>query len=425
MNIIVIVADDLGWHDVGYHGSEINTPFIDELALNGVQLQNFYAQTVCSPTRAALMTGTFPYKYGLQRVIWGWNNHGLDLNYKILPQYLKELNYKTYIIGKWHLGHAIKEYLPTFRGFDYHYGPYTGAISYWDHTNIVHDFHENAKPIYPKGHATDLFCSKAIELIKQSNDKFFMYLAFNAPHLPLDAYPYWCDRNNITDQNRHKYGGLVSHLDFAIGKIVAALREKGIYDDTLIWFTSDNGGWLGIGGSNNYPLRDGKLSTYEGGVKVVSFINYKPINNLKVFNGVCHVVDVLPTLLGFTNTKVNNIDGKNMFNDDLNNRTLIHSFAKNNGFVGCIRDGDWKLHKYNNIELYNIKEDPGETNNLAPLHPEIVSQLLTKLENCGDKYVVDIENYRNGPPPGFRYPNYWGPQKMDSSFSMKELFGYS
>jgi len=184
MNIIVIIADDLGFADVGFRGKDIHTPFMDYLAAEGTIFDQFYTQPVCTATRVSIYTGDYAFKQGFDGVIWPWSDYGI-LKKDNLPNTFKRNNYDTYLIGKWHVGHSKKRYLPNQMGFDYHYGGHTGAMDHWSHTyHNVHDFQENGEPIYPKGHSTDLYADKAIEILKNRcrSKPFLMFLTFNAPY---------------------------------------------------------------------------------------------------------------------------------------------------------------------------------------------------------------------------------------------------
>jgi arylsulfatase A-like enzyme len=187
-NIVYIVADDLGWKDVGFHGSDIKTPHLDELATTGARLEQFYAQPMCTPTRACLMTGRYPFRYGLQTaVIPSAHTYGLPTDEWLLPQALKEAGYQTAIIGKWHLGHADRKYWPKQRGFDYQYGPFIGEIDYFTHEQHgVLDWFRNNEPLKEKGYTTTLIGNEAVKLITEHDPAkplyLYLYLTFNAPH---------------------------------------------------------------------------------------------------------------------------------------------------------------------------------------------------------------------------------------------------
>ena len=213
-NIIFILADDLGWADVGWHGSDIRTPHLDKLAERGAKLEQFYVLPVCSPTRAALMTGRYPIRHGLQvGVVRPWAQYGLPLDERTLPQALKEAGYSTHISGKWHLGHFQPEYLPTRRGFDTQYGHYNGAIDYFTHDRDGgHDWHRNDQESQDKGYATSLLGDEAVRVIEQAQagKPFFLYLPFNAPHTPLqapDEYVKRCSTRNSPSVLRRPLGG--------------------------------------------------------------------------------------------------------------------------------------------------------------------------------------------------------------------------
>src|SRR5215471_14183411 len=223
-NIVYILADDLGQADVGFHGSDIKTPTIDKLAQNGARLEQFYAQPMCTPSRAALMTGRYPLRYGLQTmVIPSAGTYGLATDEWLLPQALKETGYETAIIGKWHLGHAKREYWPRQRGFDYQYGPLLGEIDYFTHeAHGRRDWFRNNKPVNETGYVTTLLGVDAVRLIRQHDPKkpLFLYLAFTAPHAPYQAPKEYLDRyTNISDPARRAYAAMISCMDDEIGKV--------------------------------------------------------------------------------------------------------------------------------------------------------------------------------------------------------------
>src|SRR5215471_14131831 len=246
-NILYIVADDLGWKDVGFHGSDIKTPNLDKLAAGGAKLEQFYVQPMCTPTRAALMTGRYPFRYGLQTaVIPAAAKYGLATDEWLLPQALKEAGYTTAIVGKWHLGNADQKYWPRQRGFDYQYGPLIGEIDYFTHEaeGIVDWFRDNKK-VVEKGYSTTLLGNDAVRFINEQNPTkpFFLYLTFNAPHTPYQATQEYLDRyKNIADPARRAYAGSITAMDDQIGRVVDALDKKKMRDNTLIVFMSDNGG---------------------------------------------------------------------------------------------------------------------------------------------------------------------------------------
>ena len=225
-NIVYIVADDLGWKDVGFHGSDIKTPNIDKLAGAGARLEQFYAQPMCTPTRAALMTGRYPFRYGLQTaVIPSGHKYGLATDEWLLPQALKEAGYETAIIGKWHLGHADRKFWPNQRGFDYQYGPLIGEIDYFTHRQHgVLDWYRNNQPVEEPGYSTDADRQRRGEVSSRSTTPampLYLYLTFNAPHTPYQAPQAYLDRyKHIADPSRRAYAAMVTAMDDQIGRVV-------------------------------------------------------------------------------------------------------------------------------------------------------------------------------------------------------------
>ncbi|MFQ5473208.1 MAG: sulfatase-like hydrolase/transferase, partial [Dehalococcoidia bacterium] len=227
-NIVILLADDLGIGDVGYNGSKIRTPHIDKLAATGVRLNQFYAAPICSPARAALLTGRYPIRYGFQSaLIWPWVEWGLGAEERTLAEALKQAGYRTALLGKWHLGHAREAYLPRRRGFDHHYGCYTGSVDYFEHTtNAALDWHRDGVPVEEEGYTTTLLAEEAVRLIRDSDHKrpLFLLVSFNAPHLPLQAPPGYRERyEHLKHPGRRIYAGMVTCMDEAIGQVVAAL----------------------------------------------------------------------------------------------------------------------------------------------------------------------------------------------------------
>ena len=401
-NIVYIVADDLGWKDVGFHGSDIRTPNLDKLATNGVRLEQFYAQPMCTPTRAALMTGRYPIRYGLQTaVIPSSATYGLATDEWLLPQALKEAGYYTAIVGKWHLGHADPKYWPRQRGFDYQYGPLIGEIDYFTHeAHGVVDWYRNNKLVKEEGYSTTLLGNEAVKLIEQhdASTPFYLYLTFNAPHTPYQATQEYLDQyKTISDPSRRAYAASITAMDDQIGRVVAALEKKGMRDNTLIVFQSDNGGTRNkmfageedvskvVIPCDNGPYRDGKGSLYEGGTRVVALANWpRHIKPGGISNEMIHVVDMYPTLATlaaapFTRSKP--LDGLDVWATISEGKPSPRTEVIYNvePFRAGIRQGDWKLiwrtPLPSAIELYNIAQDPSEKNNVAAQNPEKVAEL--------------------------------------------------
>jgi arylsulfatase A-like enzyme len=410
-NIIHIVADDLGWKDVGFNGcADIQTPNLDKLAENGARFTQFYAQSMCTPTRAALMTGRYPFRYGLQTiVIPGPAGYGLDTNEFLMPQCLKDSGYATAIIGKWHLGHADLKYWPKQRGFDYQYGAMIGELDYYTHSDAgVLDWFRDNKPVKEKGYTTQLIGADAVKYInEQSADKpFYLYLTFNAPHTPYEAPEEYTGRyKNIEDPTRRIYAGMVSCMDDEIGKVLAALDKKGLRDNTLILFNSDNGGTRNamFAGQmadlsktklpcDNGPYRDGKGTLFEGGCRVAACANWPGHVKPETVDGIIHVVDVYPTLAALAGASTANckpLDGVNVWDTIAEGKPSPRTEVVYNvePFRGAVREGDWKLIWRTliptSVGLYNLAEDPYETNNVAAAHPDKVAAMQERLNALG------------------------------------------
>jgi arylsulfatase A-like enzyme len=410
-NIIHIVADDLGWKDVGFNGcQDIKTPNVDALAAGGAKFTQFYVQPMCTPTRAAIMTGRYPFRYGLQTiVIPGPAGYGLDTSEWLMPQCLKEAGYTTAIIGKWHLGHGNTKYWPKQRGFDYQYGAMIGELDYYTHSDFgVLDWFRDNKPVKEEGYTTQLLGADAVKYINQqeAGRPFYLYLAFNAPHTPYQAPKEYIDRYpNISDPTRRTYAGMVSCLDDEIGRVVAALEKKGLRDNTLIIFHSDNGGTTNamFAGQmtdlsktklpcDNGPYRDGKGTLFEGGTRVAACANWPGRIKAQTVDGMIHAVDLYPTLAklaGASTDKCKPLDGVNVWPTIAEGKPsprteIIYNVEP---FRGAVRQGDWKLIWRTliptSVDLYNLAEDPYEKNNLADAHPDKVAAMQARLNALG------------------------------------------
>lgn len=406
-NIVHIVADDLGWKDVGFNGcTDIQTPNIDSLAKNGAKFTQFYVQPMCTPTRAALMTGRYPFRYGLQTiVIPGPAGYGLDTSEWLLPQSLKEAGYTTAIIGKWHLGHADIKYWPRQRGFDYQYGAMIGELDYFTHSDAgVLDWFRDNKPVQEQGYTTQLIGSDAVRYIHAQNPEkpFYLYLTFNAPHTPYQAPEDYITRySNIADPTRRIYAGMITCLDDEIGKVIAALDATGLRDNTLILFHSDNGGTRNamFAGQmadlskttipcDNGPYRDGKGALFEGGCLVAACANWPGRIRPQTVDGLIHAVDIYPTLAalaGASTAKAKPLDGVNVWETIAEGKPSPRTEIVYNvePFRGAVRQGDWKLIWRTllptSVDLFNLADDPYEKNNLAAAHPDKVAAMQERL----------------------------------------------
>ena len=427
-NIVYLLADDLGWKDVGFHGSEIKTPNIDRLAAAGVRLEQFYVMPVCSPTRNCLMTGRYPIRTGLQTsVVRPWAQYGLPLEERTIAQALREVGYETAITGKWHLGHFQPEYLPTHRGFDHQYGHYNGALDYFTHIRDGGlDWHRDDKVLHEEGYTTNLIGQEAVRLIEAHDTKkpLFLYVPFNAPHAPLEGLEeYLKQYTQIGDKKRQTYAAMVTCEDDNIARIIAALQKRGMSDNTLVIFSSDNGGPL-QSGANNGPLRAGKGTLYEGGVRVPAFAMWPGKLKPGVVNEPLHMVDWYPTILSLAGASLKQplpLDGKDAWATIAEGKPTPHEDILHNAEPnhGAIRRGPWKLVFKNKLphtgdvpagaaELFNIADDPYEKTNLADKNQQIVQDLLARLNEYARQAVPPKKEGGDRPGPGFKTPKVWG-----------------
>lgn len=446
-HVLFIIADDLGWGDVGYHGGVIKTPHIDALAKAGARLDQFYVQPVCSPTRAAFMTGRYPIRHGLQTgVVRPWALYGLPLDERTLPQALKEAGYTTAIVGKWHLGHFEPAYLPTRRGFDRQYGHYNGALDYNTHERDGgHDWHRDDKVNRDEGYATHLLAREAARIVTEHDVKqpLFLYVPFNAVHAPHQVPERYMAPYAHMTGNRRIYAGMLAAMDEAIGQIVGALEKKGIRDDTLIFFCSDNGGPAPGVVTSNGSLRAGKGTLYEGGVRVPAIAAWTgKIKAGAMVAAPLHIVDWYPTLLklaGVSLAQKHPLDGRDAWPAITQGAPTPHEDILHNitPVGGAIRMGDWKLvmggqfsetegpepvsaddaaKKKKNakkkseaagerVELFNIAADPYEKTNLAAKEPERVKAMQARLAAYAKAAVPAKQSPRAA---DFKVPAVWG-----------------
>lgn len=416
-NILYIVADDQGWKDVGFHGSDIKTQQLDKLAESGAKFEQFYAQPMCTPSRAALMTGRYPHRYGLQTVVIpSAGTYGLVTDEWLLPQALQEAGYKTAIVGKWHLGHADRKYWPRQRGFDYQYGPLLGEIDYYSHSaHGTRDWFRNNEPVKEEGYVTQLLGRDAVRLIREHDPKIplFLYLAFTAPHSPYQAPQEYLDRyRTISDPSRRTYAAMISCMDDEIGKVLAALQEKKMLANTLVVFQSDNGGPRSAKftgevdmskstiPADNGPYRDGKAMLYEGGIRVVALANWPgQIKPGTVVNQPVHIVDMYPTLAGLAGVQLGKnkpLDGLDVWSTIADGKPLPRTelVFDIEPFRAAIRKGEWKLiwrtTLPSSVELFNLAQDPGEKTNLADRNPRLVKELQQRIEALAAEAVPPL-----------------------------------
>ncbi len=416
-NVVFIMIDDLGYADLGYEGGMGKTPNIDKLANEGVRLNSYYGQQVCTPGRAAMMTGRYPMRYGLQTlVIFPSHTYGLATDERTLAQALKDAGYDTWAVGKWHLGHADRKYWPQNRGFDHFYGNVVGEIDYFTHERGgVIDWQRDGVFLRQPGYATNLIGDEAVRLIDNHNDgkPFFLYFAPLAVHAPYQVPDrYKTLYASEPDKNRQAYLGMLTALDDQIGRVVDALERKGVRDNTIIIVQSDNGGPTsglfaqgakseaekasetgGITDNEKPPpsngiFRGGKGSLYEGGVRVPAVFNWRGRLKPGATGEPVHAVDVMPTLLALAGGHADPdhpLDGKDIWPVVAEGKPSPHDDILINveAFRGAIRKGNWKLVKVallpGKTELFDLAADPGETTNLADQHPDIVKDLEGRL----------------------------------------------
>lgn len=425
-NVLVILADDLGYGDLSAYGAtDLQTPHIDRLIAGGMKLTEFYANCpVCSPTRAALLTGRYQDMVGVPGVIrthpensWGY----LRPDANLLPDVLATAGYHSAIVGKWHLGLEAPN-RPTDRGFDAFHG-FLGDMmdDYYNHRRHgINYMTRDTSKIDPQGHATELFSEWACDYLRSrvtAKTPFFLYLAYNAPHTPIQPPDDWLKRVRQREpdisENRAKLVALIEHMDAGVGKVLSVLDDTGLADRTLVVFTSDNGGQLNVG-ANNGPLRDGKQSVYEGGIKVGAGVRWpghiRPESQselraltMDLFPTICDAADVaiehpidgkslLPTLLGKTQPELRDLwfwrrrEGGNAYGGKT---------------IEAVRKGDWKLLQnspFGPQELYNLADDPLEKHDLAQQNRKMFNELAAALR-------AEIQRYGTVPwqsPVGVR-----------------------
>jgi len=426
-HIIFVVADDLGWTDVGVHSSEIKTPNIDRLMETGVNLDQYYVQYQCSPSRAAFLSGRYPINTGLQHgVIMPCENVGLSRQHPLISNALKSAGYRTAMVGKWHLGMHKWSYTPVQRGFQSFFGLLNGKMDYFKHTlpwkgKQYRDLWRNTTPVREDGkYATFLFVNETEKVLKMSSPEkpLFLYLAFTAPHHPHQApAEYLAKYKGIKDHKRQVHAAMMTALDDAMGDVETLLKRYGYWDNTVLVFTSDNGGSPFDGGLN-WPLRGGKFTLFEGGLRVVGFVNSPllPQGRNRKAKALIHAVDWYPTFVRLATGKApkkNWLDGVNQWETIMKaakkgpRKEILYNIdplMERKGVAsGAIRVGKYKLivgdacrgnkhcgwmtparrltgaKRPASVLLYNLKTDPNERRNIAKRNPKIVAKLKKRL----------------------------------------------
>ncbi len=394
-NVVFIMADDLGWNDVGYHGSEIWTPHIDSIANRGLRLDRYYASPLCSPTRAAFLTGRNPLRLGIDRPIE--TKGGLPLDETLLPQVLAEAGYQTAMTGKWHLGLEHINFHPYNRGFASTHGHLGPGLDYWTHIwDGGLDWHRDGGALEEPGYSTRLIGGEAQRVIRERDPSrpLFLYVAFNAPHAPLQAPPETAQAYGfVQDPNRRTYAAMVSEMDGAVGEILKSIEDAGISESTLLIWCSDNGGAVRLGADNS-PLRGGKGGVFEGGIRLPAAIWHPGVvEGGREFSQMMTAMDWLPTIASATGIRLPQgveLDGRDMW-PALTSGAPAESMPP--FVVGvfnslAVIDGNWKYVEARrrggggiDRHLFRIDRDPGESRDIAESRPDKLAEMAEHLRN--------------------------------------------
>ena len=405
-NILVLFADDLGSGDLSLHGGVARTPNIDRLAREGVELRRYYGYPLCSPARAALLTGQMPRRFGIAHAL-GPREAGLPAGLPTLPRTLKSVGYQTWLVGKWHLGVASP---PLQSGFDHFYGFEGPEVDYFQHTNRRGDvdWQRNGQTVREEGYSTLLLADEAIHLIQErdSSRPFYLQVAFNAPHFPLSAPDGSLAKYSSLRPAQALRAAVVDVLDDAVGRILEALDEQGLRRNTLVVFLSDNGADQT---GSNAPYRSGKGSVYEGGIRVPCLLRWPgqlPAGSTSQ-QPTC-AQDLYPTLaaaVGVELTESHRLDGKNVWPAIVAEKAEARGPFVIAGSDCAIFDGDWKLIETaaGRRSLFHILNDPGETTDVITQHADIAQQLQAKLAEVKQEFSATSARPRPGPGgPGAR-----------------------
>ena len=433
-NIVIILLDDMGYGDIESFGAiNYTTPNINRLADDGMLFTNFYsAQAVCSASRAGLLTGTYPNRIGIHGALFPKSEVGLNTSEKTIAEVLKEKNYKTAVIGKWHLGHQ-KKFLPLNHGFDYYYGiPYSNDMwpvdfdgnqiendNDWRKKNypqlpIIENFNKVAevRTLDDQAELTTAYTKKSVDFInKNAESPFFLYVPHSMPHVPIAASKKFKGKSS-----QGLYGDVIMELDWSLGEIIKALEENNILENTMIVFTSDNGPWLNFGNhaGNTAGLREGKGTVFEGGQRVPTVISWpRVIKKSTISNSLTASIDVFPTITEIVKGKLPEhiIDGVSILDILKGKKTTPRDhffyYYKTNR-LEAVRKDHWKLilphesRSYENVlpgmdghggkysritldySLYNLRRDPGERYNVIEKYPKIAQSLMDLAETARD-----------------------------------------
>ena len=428
-NIVFIMADDLGWADVAFHQGNTPTPNLDRLAREGVELARHYVAPVCSPTRTGLMTGRCWSRFG---VTSPQNERALPWNTLTLPRALKQQGYDTCLTGKWHLGSKTDQG-PNHFGFDHSYGSLAGGVGPWNHFYKQGPFsvtwQRNEKLIEETGHVTDLIAREAVQWIEGRGERpFFLYVPFTAVHLPIKEPDEYLRRvpESIQGETPRQYSACVMHLDDAVGRIVAALEKTGRRENTLVVFTSDNGGSTSENNDtkypadsypagkltgNNTPWRGQKGQVYEGGIRVPAVINWPGKLKPGKVESPVQITDWMPTFCSLADYKANfdpKWDGTNIWpiiqGDALKDEFPRSIYTVSPGWRSrSLHVGNWKLVVHGEgakqeVELYDLAKDPAESLDVSKRDPERVKGMLAKLDEVAARDKDSLA--KDDPPAG-------------------------
>ena len=429
-NILLLVADDLGFADVGFNGGKvIATPNLDRLAATGVTLADFRACPMCSPTRAGLLTGRWPLRFGLMRaVVPPWSRYGIPAEEDTLPELLANAGYRQRaMVGKWHLGHSRREQLPLANGFTRFYGHYNGAIDYFTlERDGERDWHDDDRTSRDSGYSTDLIGAEAVRLVQRAptHEPWLVYVPFNAPHGPYQAKDEDLKKYPKLEGDRRAYAAMVDSMDQAVGRILAAVDARRDTANTLVLFFSDNGGIPRVG-SSNAPYRGAKLTVYEGGTRVAAAMRWPAggVAGGRKFDARIGYIDVLPTLLSAAGVPLpRNLDGVDFLpavrgTTPLPQRPWFSYIHQNEDAHAAVHLGPWKLVAHGDffaaqpasrpaLELYNLDADPAEKNDVAAREPDKVAHLHRLLREFGTWQMPGVGLYTEG-REGFVPPKDW------------------
>ncbi|MGQ8338689.1 sulfatase-like hydrolase/transferase [Sunxiuqinia sp. A32] len=438
-NILIILADDLGYADVGYNGSDIRTPNIDRIAFEGVRLEQYYSCPVCSPSRAGLMTGRYPIRYGLMRsAISPQAEFGLSSDEETIAEMLSRAGYNFRgMVGKWHLGYRRQEWHPYNRGFTYFKGSLNGAVNYFNRNLSIGpqqegslDWYVNDQLSHEEGYTTDIIGDAAVEFINSvpADKPFFLYVPFTAPHGPFQAKSEDIEKYSNRTGTKKIYAGMVDNMDQNIGKILECLAERGQMDNTFILFASDNGGLLK--GASNGELRGGKLTPYQGGIRVVAAVRWPSggISGGQIVDKRVGYIDIFPTLMevaDFKGSPRNDLDGKNILpilkGATIEDREWYSYLDQGDDKIEdlVVNKNQWKLivkrpapdrieEKSVIYQLFKIASDPYEKNDVSDQYPDKVDELSKGTDEFyGLKASRQVPRYNENSNGGVIPPPDW------------------